>query len=105
MILLMITGIILLKFIIGTCKGKPMCSEDHTDLQALLLPERNRAFVVGIVTAQLRILLPTLLLDMKHDAKDRFMRNSICGCYGSKRLLLLHHTMYHGRPLGSGNTV
>jgi hypothetical protein len=54
-----------------------MCSEDHTDLQALLLPERNRASVIGIVTEQLRFFLPMLLLYTKHDAADRFMRYTI----------------------------
>jgi hypothetical protein len=57
------------------------------------------ASVVGIVTAQLRILLPTLLLDMKHDATDRFMRDTICSCYDVQRFLQLHHTMHHSRPL------
>jgi hypothetical protein len=76
-----------------------MCSEDHTHLQALLLPGRHRASVVGIVTAQLRILRSTLLLDMKLNATDRFMRDSIGGYYGAERFYLLHHTMYQDRPL------
>ena len=96
---------LLLYLCIGTCKGKPMCSEDHTDLQALLLSGRNRASVVEIETAQLRILLSTLLLDMKHDATDRFMRDTICSCYDAQRFFHLYHTMHHSRPLGGGNTV
>jgi|SRR6266568_4566002 len=33
------------------------------------------------VTAQLRFLLSTLRLDMKNNTTDRFMRDSIYGCY------------------------
>ncbi|SRR6266487_1907181 len=53
---------------------------------------------------QLHILLSTLLLDMKHDATDRFMRDSIDCCYGAERFFLLHYTMYDCRPEFSGNT-
>ncbi len=42
---------------------------------------------------------------MKHDATDRFMRDTICCCYCAEGFLLLHHTLHHSRPLGSGNTV
>jgi hypothetical protein len=42
---------------------------------------------------------------MKHDATDRFMRDSICGCYSAERFLLLHNTMNHCLPVFSGNTV
>ena len=48
---------------------------DQTHPQALLLPGDYRASVVGTVTAQLRFLLSTLLLDTKHDATDRFIRD------------------------------
>jgi hypothetical protein len=34
------------------------------------------------------------LLSMKHDAADRFMRDTICGCYGAERFFLLPHPMY-----------
>jgi hypothetical protein len=54
---------------------------------------------------QLHILLSTLLLDMKHDATDRFMRDSIDCCYGAERFFLLHHTLHDGRPQVSWNTV
>jgi hypothetical protein len=50
-------------------------------------------------------LLSTLLLDIKHDATDRFMRDSIRGCYCTERFLLLHHTMYDCRPVFNGKTV
>ena len=60
---------------------------------------------LGTVTAQLYFLLSSLLLDMKHDATDRFMRDPIRGCYRAERFLLLHHTMYHSRPVFSWNTV
>jgi hypothetical protein len=54
---------------------------------------------------QLRFLSSTLILDTKHDATDRFMRDTIRGCYGAERFLLLHHTMYDCRPKFRGNTV
>jgi hypothetical protein len=96
---------LLLYLCIGKGKGKPMCSENHTELQALLLPGRIRASVVGIVTAQLRILLSTLLLDMKHDATNRFIRDSMRCCYNAQRFFQLQHTMYDCRPEFSGDTV
>ena len=33
------------------------------------------------------------------------MRDTICCCYCAQGFLLLHHTLHHSRPLGSGNTV
>ncbi len=63
------------------------------------LSGRHRASAVGIETAQLRILLSTLLGDMKQKATDRFVRDTIRGCYGAERFVLLHHTLHHGRPL------
>ncbi len=84
----------------GRCAGG-----DHAHLQVLLLPGRYRASVAGTVPVQLRFLLSTLLLDMKHDAADRFMRNTIGCCHGTERFLLLHHTMNDHRPVFSRNTV
>jgi hypothetical protein len=55
--------------------------------------------------SKLRFILYTLLLDMKHHATDRFMRDSICSCYRAERFLLLHHTMYYCRPVFGRNTV
>ncbi len=78
---------------------------DHVHLPALLLPGRHRASVAGTGPVPLRFLLSTPLLDMKHDAADRFMRDTIGGCHCTERFLLLHHTMQHGRPFGSGKTV
>jgi hypothetical protein len=52
----------------GRCAGG-----DHAHPQALLLPGRHRASVVGTVTVRVRFLLYTLHMDMKHDATDRFM--------------------------------
>jgi len=46
-----------------------------------------------------------LVLNMKHDAADRFMRDSICGSYSAERFLLLHHTMHYDRPKFGRNTV
>ena len=45
------------------------------------------------------------LLRMKKEATDRFRRDTIRGCHGAQRFLLLHHTMQHRRPLGSGKAV
>jgi hypothetical protein len=42
------------------------------------------------VTAQLRFWLSTLLLDMKNNATDRFMRDFIYGCYSAERFFLLY---------------
>ncbi len=42
---------------------------------------------------------------MKHDAADRFMRDTTGGRNSTERFLLLHHTLHHRRPLGSGKTV
>jgi hypothetical protein len=72
---------------------------------ALLLPRHHRASVVGAVTAPLSFLLSISILDMEHDATDRFMRNTICCCYGAERFPQLHHTMYDCRPKFSGNTI
>ncbi len=82
----------------GQQQGLCACG-DHTYLQALLLPGRHRASVVGKVTVQLSFFLYTLLTDMKNDATDRFMRNTIRFCNCSERFFLLHNTMQHGRPL------
>jgi hypothetical protein len=57
------------------------------------------------LTAQLSCLLSTLLLDIEHDATDRFMRDAICGCYAAEWFLLLHHTMHYDRPKFGRNTI
>ena len=57
----------------GRCAGG-----DHAHPQALLLPGCHRASVLGTITAQLSFLLSILLLNMMHDATDRFMRDTIC---------------------------
>jgi hypothetical protein len=79
--------------------------EDHSHPQALVLPGHHRASVVGTGTAQLRFLLFTLLVDMKHDATDRFMRDTVGCCHYTERLFLVHHTMHYCRPVFSRNTV
>jgi len=53
----------------------------------------------------LRFWLSTRLLKMKKKATDRFVRDARGGCYGAQRFLLLHHTLHHHRPVGSGKTV
>jgi hypothetical protein len=82
-----------------------MCSGDHAHPQALLLPRRHQTSVEGTVPVLLRFLLSTLLLDMKHEATDRFMRDTILCCNCMERFFLLHHTLHHCWPMGSGNTV
>ena len=77
-------------------KGRCACGP-HKHPQALLLPGRHRASVVGKVPVQLRFFLSTLLLDMKHDATDRFRRDTIRGCNCTERFFLFHHTVQHCR--------
>ena len=74
-------------------------------MPALLLPGYHRSSVVGTVPEPLRFLLSTLLMPMKKDATDRFMRDTIRGCYGAQGFLLLHHTLHDHRPVLSGKSV
>ena len=81
---------------------------DRPALLRLLCADETRSaqcLPCRTVIAQLCFLLFTLLLDMKHDATDRFMRDSIRGCHCAERFFLLDHTMYYCRPMFSGNTV
>ena len=78
---------------------------DHTHLQARVLPRRHCASVLRRVTVQLGFLLSTLLQDMKHDATDRFMRDTKRGCNGTERFFLLGNTLHNCHPLGSRNTI
>ncbi len=86
-------------------RKKSRCRWGHMHLQALLLPGRNHASVVGAVSVALHVLLPILLMNLKERAANCFMRDSICDCDGAKGFLLLHHTMYYCWPLISGNAV
>ena len=86
----------------GRCKERSMCRWGPRRSQALLLPGHYRASVVGTVPVPLRFLLSTLLLDMKHNATDRFMRDTIRCCHGTERFFLLHHTLHHCRPIQAG---
>src|SRR2546421_5153303 len=61
--------------------------------------------LLGKVAVPLRFWLSTRLLDMKQDTADRFMRDPIRGCHCTERFVLLHHTLHHGRPVGSRKTV
>src|SRR6266566_3514994 len=88
-----------------TCRKGRCAGGDHAHLQSLLLPGCHRASVVGKVPVPLRFLLSTLLMPMKKNATDRFMRDTIRCCYGAEGFLLLHHTMNDQRPVFSGNTV
>jgi len=69
-----------------------LCADETYNAQCL----RRRT-----ATAQLRFLLSSLLLDMTHDATNRFMRDSICCCHGTERFFLLYHKMHHHWPLRS----
>jgi hypothetical protein len=84
----------------GRCAGR-----DHAHLQALVLPGYHSASVEGTVTAQLRFLLSRLFLDMKHDATDRFMRDTKLLCNRTKWFVVLHHTMHDHLPVFRGNSV
>jgi hypothetical protein len=55
--------------------------------------------------AQLSFLLSTLLLDMEHDATDRFMRDTIPLCNSTKGFVVLYHALNDHRPVFSGKTV
>jgi hypothetical protein len=48
--------------------------------------------------------LSTLLLNSKHEATDRLMRDTRGFCHRWERFLLLHHTLHHARPVGSGKS-
>jgi hypothetical protein len=50
-------------------------------------------------------LLSTLLLDMKYDATDRFMRDTILLSNPTKWFVVLHHAMHDHRPVFRGNTI
>ena len=85
------------------CAKEP--AQDHAHLPALLLPGCHRAWVAGTEPVPLRFLLSTLLMRMKKNATDRFMRDTIRCCYSAQGFLLLHHTMNDQRPVFSGKTV
>src|SRR5947209_6915754 len=78
---------------------------DYVYPQALLLPGRHLASVGGTGPLPLHFLPSTLLLDMKDEATDRFVRDPIRCCHGTERFVLLHHTMNDHRPVFSGKTV
>jgi len=89
----------------GRYKERSMCRWGPHASAALLLPGCHRASVEGKAPVPLRFWLSTLLLDMKHDATDRFMRDTILLCNRKKWLVVLHHTMNDHRPVFSGNAV
>jgi hypothetical protein len=67
-----------------------LCADETCSAQCL----RRRTF-----NTQLCFSLSTLLLDMKYDPTDRFMRDTIFSCYGAERFLLLHRMLDNSRPL------
>ncbi len=69
------------------------------------LSGRHLASVGGTGPVPLHFLPSTLLLDMKYEATDRFVRDPIRCCHGTERFVLLHHTMNDHRPVFSGKTV
>jgi hypothetical protein len=85
-------------------KGRYAC-EGHTHPRALLLPQRHRASLGGAGPVMLRFLPSTLLLNMKQEATDGFVREPRGCCHCPERFVLLHDTLHHGRPMGSGKTV
>ena len=84
----------------GRCAGG-----DHAYSHALLLPGHHRAPVIGTITTQLSFLRSILLPDIKHDATDRFMRDTVLLCNRTKCFVVLHHPMHDHRPVLIGNTV
>jgi hypothetical protein len=78
---------------------------DEVSLQALFLPGRHRDSIVRTVPRSLRVLPSTLLGDMKQHATDRFIRDTIGGCYCAERFLLLNYTLHYRWPKVSGCTV
>jgi len=81
------------------CRWRP-----HTCASALAA-RTSSCLCVGIVTVQLSFLLSTLLLDMKHEATDGFMRDTILLCNRTKWFVVLYNTMNNHRPVGGGNTI
>ncbi len=60
---------------------------------------------MGTVSAQLSFLLSALLLDMKRNPADRFMRDTILLCNSTKWFTVLHQAMHDHWPVFSWNTV
>ena len=78
---------------------------EEVSLQALLQLGRHRASILRTVSITLRVLLSTLLGDMKQNATNCFMRNTILLGNRTKWFVVLHHTVHNYRPVFSGNTV
>jgi hypothetical protein len=45
------------------------------------------------------------MMNIKHDATYRFMRDAICSCYSAERFFLLQYMLHDCRPKFSGNPV
>jgi len=82
-----------------------MCRWGPRASASSLAARPSSCLCVGIVTVQLSLLLSTLLLDMKHDATDGFMRDTILLCNRTKWFVVLYNTMNDHRPVGRGNTI
>src|SRR6266566_1350975 len=83
----------------GKRQGKVDVEVGTTRIRKLSRLSGHHRASVGAGPVPLRFLLSTLLLRMKQDTADRFMRDPIRGCHFSQRFLLLHHTLPHRRPL------
>jgi hypothetical protein len=61
----------------------------------------------GLLPARLslRFLLSMLLISMKEEATDRFIRDTILLCNCTKWFVVLHHTMNDHLPVFSGNSI
>ncbi len=85
-------------------KSAPPSFQNPVEFPALLHFSQHNHYYRH-VCVQLSVLLSELILDMKHDATDRFMGDIIGDCHCSQRFLLLHHTMNDYRPVFSRKTV
>jgi len=89
----------------GRCKERSRCRLRPRTCASSLAARISSRLCHRKVPIPLRFLLSTLLMRMKKNATDRFMRDTIRCCYGAQGFLLLHHTMNDHRPVFSGNTV
>ena len=87
------------------CAGKVDVLVGTMRIHKLSCCQEVIALLARTAPVQLSFLLFTLLLDMNHDATDRCMRDTICGCYSAERFLLLHHTLHDSRPQFNWNTI
>jgi len=83
------------------CCTVPLCYAGCVSMR----PVAHNGSVAGQLLHSYASCCPRCLLSMTYDATDRFMRDTIGGCYCTERFFLLYDTPNHGRPLRSRNTV